>query len=84
MRATSQQRPDLVTAPQGRRWRSSACTGELGVVQDRAAMRNAERTPLQDHRRPLWRRRLCVWPGDWRASRCGCQLLPDTWPGRKA
>eukprot|EP00965_Chrysotila_dentata_P182204 6016727-Pleurochrysis_carterae.AAC.3 len=28
--ATSQ-RPDLVTAPKGRRWRSGACTGELGI-----------------------------------------------------
>eukprot|EP00965_Chrysotila_dentata_P260819 6214045-Pleurochrysis_carterae.AAC.2 len=37
---TPGQRPDLVTAPQGRRRRSCASAGELGVVQDRAAMRN--------------------------------------------
>eukprot|EP00965_Chrysotila_dentata_P082916 2735864-Pleurochrysis_carterae.AAC.1 len=36
----SNQRPDLVTAPQGSRRRSCASTGELGVVQDRAAVRN--------------------------------------------
>eukprot|EP00965_Chrysotila_dentata_P113440 3749265-Pleurochrysis_carterae.AAC.1 len=34
------QRSDLVTAPQGRRRRSGACTGEFGIVQDRATMRN--------------------------------------------
>eukprot|EP00965_Chrysotila_dentata_P049361 1635852-Pleurochrysis_carterae.AAC.4 len=43
----SSQRPDLVTAPQGRRQRSSTSTGKLDIVQHRTTVRNEGVTERQ-------------------------------------